>query len=87
MYPDASFLKLGFVYPFPADKIKEFASQAQELYVIEELEPFIEEEIQRLGLKVKAKHPSFRVGELRPELIPQIIEGKAKRVVDNRPRL
>ncbi len=55
--------------------------------MIEELEPFIEEEIQRLGLKVKAKHPSFRVGELRPELIPQIIEGKAKRVVDNRPRL
>lgn len=78
MYPDASFLKLGFVYPFPADKIKEFASQVQELYVIEELEPFIEEEVQRLGIKAKAKHPSFRVGELRPELIPQIIEGQTK---------
>ncbi len=78
MYPSASFLKLGFVYPFPADKIKEFASQVQELYVIEELEPFIEEEVQRLGITAKAKHPSFRVGELRPELIPLIIEGKEK---------
>jgi indolepyruvate ferredoxin oxidoreductase alpha subunit len=31
-----------------------------------------------LGLKFEAKHPSFRIGELKPELIPQIVAGKAK---------
>jgi indolepyruvate ferredoxin oxidoreductase, alpha subunit len=78
MYPDASILKLGMPYPFPEKKIREFASKVKKLYVIEELEPFIEEELQRLGIKAKAKDPSFRVGELRPELIPAIVKGQKK---------
>ncbi|MFA5099959.1 MAG: thiamine pyrophosphate-dependent enzyme [Candidatus Omnitrophota bacterium] len=78
MYPDASILKLGMPYPFPEKKILEFASKVRKIFVIEELEPFIEEELQRLRIKAKAKDPSFRVGELRPELIPAIVKGKAK---------
>jgi indolepyruvate ferredoxin oxidoreductase, alpha subunit len=78
MYPDASFLKLGMPYPFPEKKIREFASKVRKLIVIEELEPFIEDELQRLGIKAKAKDPSFRVGELRPETVPAIVKGKKK---------
>ncbi len=77
-FPNASYLKLGFTYPFPENKIREFAGKVRELVVIEELEPFIEEEVARLGLKAKAKHPSFRVGELRPEYIPDLIAQKEK---------
>ena len=39
---NASYLKLGFTYPLPMKKIKEFASQVENLYVIEELEPYLE---------------------------------------------
>ncbi len=45
MCPEASFLKLGFSFPFPADKVKAFAKQVKQLLVIEELEPFLEEEL------------------------------------------
>jgi indolepyruvate ferredoxin oxidoreductase alpha subunit len=80
-YPDASFLKLGFTYPFPDDRIREFASKVKEIVVVEELEPFIEEHVHMLGIPVRAKHPSFRVGELRPENIPAIIRGEEKKEV------
>jgi indolepyruvate ferredoxin oxidoreductase alpha subunit len=77
-YPDASFLKLGMTYPFPDKLIKEFAGKVKALYVIEELEPFIEEHVKQLGIKAAAKDPSFRVGELNTVLIKEIVEGKKK---------
>ena len=78
MYPDVSFLKLGMSYPFPDELIRKFAASVDEVVVIEELEPFLEEHIRMLGIPVKGKHPSFRVGELRPELIPAVVNGEAK---------
>ncbi|MCK4797430.1 MAG: indolepyruvate ferredoxin oxidoreductase subunit alpha [Spirochaetes bacterium] len=78
MYPDASFLKLGMSYPFPDKKAIEFASLINELYVIEELEPFLEEQIRLIGLKPKVKHDSFKIGELKPEYIPNIVQGEKK---------
>ena len=74
----ASFLKLGFSYPFPDEKIKKFAKEVKELYVIEELEPFIEEHIKQLGIAVKAKDVSYRIGELTPALVREIFAGKTK---------
>ena len=78
MYPEASFLKLGMSYPAPEALIRKFARSVKEVYVVEELEPFLEEELKILGVRCKGKHPSYRVGELRPEFIPDIIKGKAK---------
>jgi indolepyruvate ferredoxin oxidoreductase, alpha subunit len=78
MFPDASFLKLGMSYPFPEAKIREFSRKVKEVFVLEELEPFLEEELSRLGIPHKAKHPSYRIGELRPELIPNIVRKKEK---------
>jgi len=43
--PDASVLKLGLVHPLPKKLIKQFASQVNTLYVVEELEPVIEEQV------------------------------------------
>ncbi len=39
---------IGFSYPLPDEKIKEFCSQVETVYVIEENDPIIEEEAQRL---------------------------------------
>ena len=76
--PDASFLKLGMSYPFPDKKALEFNSFVDEIYVIEELDPFLEQEAILVGLKPKVKDLSFRTGELKPEYIPYIIKGKSK---------
>ncbi len=77
-FPDASYLKLGFTYPFCDDKIKKFAKAVKKVYVVEELDPFLEEHVKTLGIRSFAKDPSFRIGELRPELIPDVVSGKVK---------
>ncbi|MCL2145187.1 MAG: thiamine pyrophosphate-dependent enzyme [Endomicrobia bacterium] len=77
-FPNASFLKIGFSWPFPDKLIKEFAGKVKTLYVIEELEPFIEEHVKQLGIEAKAKDLSYRIGELNSVLVREIIEGKKK---------
>lgn len=62
--PEASVLKLGLTYPLPKDKICTFAQQVDELYVIEELEPFLEEQIRAMGISVKGKELTGVLGEL-----------------------
>ena len=42
---NASYMKLGFTNPLPMEKIKEFASKVDNVYVIEENDPFIEEQL------------------------------------------
>ena len=51
--PEASILKLGLGYPLPMKKIEEFASQVDRLFVVEELEPFYEEQILAAGIAVE----------------------------------
>ncbi len=59
-----SFLKLGMTYPLPAGMIRDFAAQVETLVVVEELDPFIEEQIRALGLKVIGKEFFPMTGEL-----------------------
>jgi indolepyruvate ferredoxin oxidoreductase alpha subunit len=80
-FPDASFLKLGFTYPFCDRKIARFAKSVKELVVVEELDPIIEEHVKSLGIKARSKHPSFRIGELLPEHMPVIEKGGRKKDV------
>ncbi len=79
MYPDASFLKLGLGFPFPARKARAFASRVKEVVVLEELDPFLEEQAHLAGIRCKAKKNSYRIGELRPEYIPDIVKGREKK--------
>ncbi|WP_041285813.1 indolepyruvate ferredoxin oxidoreductase subunit alpha [Desulfoscipio gibsoniae] len=53
--PDASVLKLGMTNPLPVGLIKKFAAQVEKLFVVEELEPYLEEQIRMLGIKVTGK--------------------------------
>lgn len=55
VFPNASILKLGLSYPMPKKLIKEFADNVETLYVIEELEPFLEEQIKAMGINVIGK--------------------------------
>lgn len=69
IFPDASFLKLGMTYPLPEKLIREFASSVDRLIVIEELDPFLEENILAMGIKVQGKEFIPRFGELSPEVV------------------
>ena len=66
VFPDASILKLGLVHPLPKRLIREFAGRFKTLYVIEELDPFIEEQVQAMGIRVVGKDRVPICGELTP---------------------
>ena len=48
--PGASFLKLGMVHPLPVEAIRRFAASVDRLFVVEELEPYLEEQILAAGI-------------------------------------
>lgn len=70
---DASILKLGMSFPLPQKLITEFAEKVDKLYVIEELEPFIEDYIKSWGIEVQGKDIFPIIGELLPEIIAEKI--------------
>lgn len=66
-FPDASFLKLGITYPVPRRLIEEFRSRVERLYVVEELDPFLEEQIRLMGVHIDGgKNLLPLCGELDP---------------------
>lgn len=67
--PQASILKLGITFPLAEGKIKEFAASVDRLFVVEELEPFLEEQVTLLGFKVEGKRFFSRLGELSPDAV------------------
>lgn len=73
-----SYLKIGFSYPLPMKKIKEFADQVETLYVIEELEPFMEEQLKAAGIECIGKEKIPRVGELNPDIIAKALLGEER---------
>jgi TPP-dependent indolepyruvate ferredoxin oxidoreductase alpha subunit len=66
-----SWLKLGFVHPFPSELVKDFASKVKKLIVIEELRPFIETNIQLQHRKFLGKEQLGldEVGEFTPDAL------------------
>ena len=71
-----SYLKLGMVYPMPTKLIKDFASKMSKVYVIEELDGFIEEHCNNIGVKVIGKELFGYIGEFSQKFISEKILGK-----------
>ncbi len=67
--PHASILKLGMSYPLPERAIRRFAADVDRLMAVEELEPFLEEQILALGIKVEGKAFIPRIGELNQRIV------------------
>ncbi|MDH8677548.1 indolepyruvate ferredoxin oxidoreductase subunit alpha [Fusibacter bizertensis] len=78
---DASYLKLGFTFPLPMDKIRAFSKEVETLYVIEELEPFIEEQMKAAGISCIGKEKISRIGELNPDIVAKALLGIEKETV------
>lgn len=66
---EASYLKLGFTWPLPAEKIRKFAATVKVLYVIEENEPYLEDFVKSLGIKCVGREKLPWVDELTPAVI------------------
>lgn len=71
--PDASVLKLGMVNPLPRKLIEEFASKVDKLYIFEELEPVIEEQVKSWGIKAVGKEIFTVQGEYSANMIREKI--------------
>ncbi len=77
VFPEASILKLGMVYPLPKQMIRDFAKTVKKLYVVEELDPFIEETVRAMGIEVIGKDLFPICGELTPERVAQAVAEQA----------
>jgi indolepyruvate ferredoxin oxidoreductase alpha subunit len=70
-FPEASFLKLGMSWPLPEKVIKEFAGGVKKLIVVEELDPFLEDNIKSMGIEVAGKEFIPLVGELNTRIVTE----------------
>lgn len=88
--PDASVLKLGMVNPLPRKLIEDFASKVDTLYIVEELDPVIEEQVKSWGIKAIGKEIFTVQGEysanmLREAILKQDLELKEPAKAPGRP--
>ncbi len=74
--PNASILKLGLVHPLPRKLIEEFASKVEKLYIFEELEPLIEEQVKSWGIECIGKELFTVQGEYSANMIRERVLGE-----------
>ena len=74
--PNASVLKLGMVNPLPRKMIEEFASKVEKLYIVEELDPVIEEQVRSWGIQAVGKDIFTVQGEYSANMIRAAIGGE-----------
>ncbi len=82
--PEASVLKLGLVNPISKELIADFCSKVETVYVFEELEPVIEEQVRAWGFDVCGKEVFTRQGEYSANLLKRVIYGSDDCVFDKK---
>lgn len=75
-FGEVSYLKIGMVYPLPEKLISELAREVKTLYIVEELEPFIEDYVKKLGIKAHGKDLLPVIGELSAQIIKERVLGE-----------
>ena len=82
--PDATFLKLGFSHPLPTALVSKLAAMVEEIIVIEELDPFFEEQLLAMQLKVPVRGKDLfgPLGEISTEMIREKVAGKKPKLIE-----
>lgn len=88
IFPEYSILKLGWTNPMPKALVKKFAASVKNLLVVEELDPFLEDQIKAMGLKTLAHKTELnmfelnadRLQNLRHEILKDVPKAKAAKV-------
>ncbi len=73
-FPEAAVLKLGMCWPLPEKKIRQFAASVDELFIVEELDPFLEMHIKAMGIECRGKDLIPNQGELNTAILRESIE-------------
>lgn len=90
---DLPVLKLGFFYPLPEEKIRKFIKGFKKVLIVEELEPYLENEVERLAksanckLEIVGKELLSQIGEMKPEFVAPAIAkvvGKKVKISDSK---
>lgn len=74
--PNASVFKVGMVYPLDIESIRAFADKVSRLLVVEELEPFFENQLKAHGIQCEGKNIFSLQGEITPEVIKERLLGE-----------
>jgi indolepyruvate ferredoxin oxidoreductase, alpha subunit len=72
VFDKATFLKLGMIYPLPQKKLKQLSERVKKLFVVEELDPFLEDTIKSLGIKIEGKQYISPYGELNKSVVKMV---------------
>ena len=94
IFPDCSILKLGWTNPLPKALIAKFAKSVKKLLVVEELDPFLEDQIKAMGVKVVEHKTEMnmlelnadRLQNLRHEVLGDVPKAKVHKVDATLPR-
>lgn len=88
----ASYFKCGMTSPMPIESIRKFAAKVKKLYVVEELEPYMEDQLHAAGIACVGKALVPIEGELNPDIVRKALTGEVtptieydKSVVPGRP--
>ena len=73
--PQASVFKLGLIYPLPQQRLCDFAAAVEALYVVEELDPFVEQQLKSWGIACQGKEIFSTLGEIFPSQIRAALGG------------
>ena len=84
IFPEYAILKLGWTNPLPKTLVAEFAKSVDKVVVVEELDPFLEEQVRAMGVPVVEHATELnmlelnadRVQNLRHELLGDVPEAK-----------
>jgi len=77
-FPESPVFKLGMLYPLPAQRLKNFAKKVKRLYVVEEVEPYVEEFLRINGIDCIGKDLFPVIDELTPDIVRNAVCGREK---------
>lgn len=78
----ASYLKLGFTNPLPANLIRDFCSKVDKVYILEENDPYIEEFVRQQGVSCIGKDLFPSYGEMTPDVIRKCVTGEGLKTIE-----
>ena len=75
----ASYFNVGMSWPMPIERIRAFAAKVKKLYVIEELDPFMEDALKAAGIACTGKELIPLTGELNPQIVAEALFGTVEK--------
>ncbi|MDR1815811.1 MAG: indolepyruvate ferredoxin oxidoreductase subunit alpha [Clostridiales Family XIII bacterium] len=81
-FPEGTgFFKLGMSWPLPIERLRAFAASVETLYVVEELDPFLEDALRAAGIACVGKEKIPKILELNPQIVKQAVFGETPETV------